>query len=195
MTRVIADISISLDGYVTGPAPGPDAGLGRGGEALHTWALRPDPVDADVLDEAVAATGVVIMGRRLFDVVDGPHGWNEERGYGAGRNAEPPVLVVTRTPPEHVRLADRFTFVIDGLAGAVAKGAAMAGDRDVVIMGGGETVRRAIEEGLVHELRLHVSPVLLGGGTPLFTGLSARSMRQIHVRGSGQATHVTYRFD
>ncbi|MEU4423892.1 dihydrofolate reductase family protein [Actinoplanes sp. NPDC024001] len=195
MARVIADISISLDGFVTGPDPGPEQGLGLGGEALHTWALHPDPVDADVLDEAVAATGAVIMGRRLFDVVDGPHGWNDERGYGAAHNAAPPVLVVTRTPPERVRLADRFTFVIDGLASAVAKGVSLAGDRDVVIMGGAETVRAAIASGLAHEVRLHLAPLLLGAGTPLFTGLPARRLRQIHARPSGQATHLTYRID
>ncbi|MBG0563651.1 dihydrofolate reductase family protein [Actinoplanes aureus] len=195
MARVIADISISLDGFVTGPDPNPEHGLGRGGEGLHTWALHPDSVDADVLDEAVAATGAVVMGRRLFDVVDGPNGWNDDLGYGAGRNAEPPVLVVTRTPPDRVRLADRFTFVIDGLASAIAKASAVAGDRDVVIMGGAETVRSALAAGLAHELRLHLAPVLLGGGTPLFTGLPPRPLRQIHARPSGQATHLTYRID
>ncbi|MBB2941426.1 dihydrofolate reductase [Actinoplanes lutulentus] len=195
MARVVADITISLDGFVTGPKPGPGAGLGEGGEPLHHWAMRPDPVDADILDQAVAATGAVIMGRRLFDVVDGPHGWNEDRGYGAGHNTEPPVLVVTSTPPDRVRLTDRFTFVIDGLSGAIAKGAALAGDRDVVIMGGGETIRSALDAGLVHELRLHIAPVLLGNGTPLFDGLSSRRLHQVHARGSGQAIHVTYRVE
>jgi dihydrofolate reductase len=191
MTKVVADISVSLDGFVTGP--GPEAGLGRGGEGLHVWALDPDPVDRAVLEETVFATGVVIMGRRLFDIVDAPDGWNDEMGYGAGLAAEPPVLVVTRTPPDEVRLVDRMTFVVDGIRSAVAKGIAMADDRDVVIMGGGETVCRAIEAGVVDELRLHLSPVLLGGGTPLFGGGTPRSLRQTHVRPSSQATHLTYR--
>ncbi len=192
MARVIADISISLDGFVTGPDPGPENGLGDGGEALHTWALHPDPVDHDVLDAAVAATGAVIMGRRLFDIVDGPHGWNDEMGYGAGRASEPPVLVVTRVPPLRVRLADRMTFVVDGVAGAVAKGRAIAGDRDVVIMGGAEVIRGALDAGLVDELRLHLAPVLLGAGTPLFADGPLRQLRQVHVRPSGNATHLTY---
>jgi dihydrofolate reductase len=189
MAKVIADISVSLDGFVTGPGPG----LGRGGEALHTWALSPDPIDRRILEETVAATGVVVMGRTLFDIVDAPGGWSDEMGYGAGLAAEPPVLVVTRNPPDHVRLADRFSFVPDGLASAVAKGVALADDRDVVIMGGGTTVRTAIEAGLVDELRLHLSPVLLGGGVPLFSGAAPRELRQVHVRASGHATHVTYR--
>ena len=193
MAKVVADISVSLDGFVTGPDAGPDAGLGRGGEGLHTWALDPDPVDQAVLEESVDATGVIIMGRRLFDVIDGPNGWNETMGYGAGLAAEPPVLVLTRTPPDRVRLADRMTFVVDGIGSAVAKGVAMAEERDVVIMGGGETVRRAVEAGVVDELRLHLSPVLLGAGTPLFGGGAPRSLRQIHVRASAHATHLTYR--
>ena len=195
MTKVVADISMSLDGFVTGPDPGPDQGLGRGGEGLHIWALEPDKIDAEVLDEAVDATGVVIMGRRLFDVIDDPRGWNDEMGYGADRAAQPPLLVVTRTPPDQVRLADRTTFIVDGIGSAVSKGVAMADDRDVVIMGGATTVRTALEAGVVDELRLHLSPVLLGAGTPLFTGGSPRALRQIHVRASAHATHLTYRVD
>ncbi|WP_433378090.1 dihydrofolate reductase family protein [Actinoplanes sp. CA-142083] len=195
MAKVVADISVSLDGFVTGPEASPDMGLGRGGEGLHTWALQPDAIDRAVLEESVAATGVVIMGRRLFDIVDAPDGWNDEMGYGADLAAQPPVLVVTRNPPDKVRLADRVTFVVDGIASAVAKGIAVGEDRDVVIMGGGETIRRAIEAGLVDELRLHLSPVLLGDGVPLFAGAAPRALRQIHVRPSGHATHLTYRVD
>lgn len=195
MTKVVADISVSLDGFVTGPEPSVELGLGVGGAGLHTWALQPDAIDRAVLEEGVDVTGVVIMGRRLFDVIDAPGGWNDEMGYGADLAAQPPVLVVTGNPPEKVRLADRMTFVVDGIASAVAKGITMADDRDVVIMGGAETVRTAIEAGLVDELRLHLSPVLLGGGTPLFTGAAPRTLRQIHVRASGHATHLTYRVD
>lgn len=73
MTKVIADISMSLDGFVTAPGAGPDHGLGVGGEPIHEWALSGDsPVDTKILDAVVAATGAVVMGRRTFDVVDGP---------------------------------------------------------------------------------------------------------------------------
>jgi dihydrofolate reductase len=195
MPKVVADISVSLDGFVTGPDVGPGLGLGRGGEGLHTWALEPDAVDREVLDEAVDATGVVVMGRRLFDIIDAPDGWNDEMGYGAGRAAQPPLLVVTRIPPARVRLADRTTFIVGGIRSAVAKGVAMSDDRDVVIMGGGHTVRTAVEAGVVDELRLHLAPVLLGGGTPLFAGAAPRPLRQIHARASSHATHLTYRLD
>jgi dihydrofolate reductase len=195
MAKVVGDISVSLDGYVTGPDPGPDQGLGRGGEGLHTWALDGDATDQAILKESTEATGAVIMGRTLFDFVDGPNGWNEEMGYGAAENGMPPVLVVTRNPPDHVRLGDRFTFVVDGVGSAVAKGVAVADDRDVVLMGGAQVIRGALELGLLDELRLHLAPVILGGGTPLFDAATPRRLRQIHARVSGHATHLTYRVD
>ena len=196
MAKVVADISVSLDGFVTGPQPDLEHGLGRGGEGLHTWAFASDAIDEEVLADAVDATGAILMGRRLFDIIDGPGGWNDEVGYGAGAVGQQPVLVVTRNPPDQVRLADRVTFVVDGLRSAVAKGVALADDRDVVVMGGAELIRGCLEAGLLDELRLHLSPVVLGGGTPLFVGgETPRSLRQIHVRASGTATHLTYRVD
>jgi dihydrofolate reductase len=191
MAKVVGDISVSLDGFVTGPDP--EHGLGRGGEALHTWAIDGDGIDAEVLADAVDATGVVIMGRRLFDIVDAPDGWNDQMGYGAAHAAQPPVLVVTRNPPETVRLGDRFTFVVDGLGSAVSKGIAMAGDREVVVMGGAAVIRGCLEQGLLDELRLHLAPVILGGGTALWSGNAPRALRQLHVRVSGHATHLVYR--
>jgi dihydrofolate reductase len=193
MPKVVGDISVSLDGFVTGPDPDLALGLGRGGDALHTWAFDGDAVDAEVLADAVDATGSVIMGRRLFDIVDGPHGWTNEVGYGAAHATTPPVLVVTRRPPETVRLEDRFTFVVDGLGSAVAKGIALSDDRDVVVMGGAEVIRGCLDRGLLNELRLHLAPVVLGAGTPLWLDNVPRQLRQVHVRVSGHATHLTYR--
>jgi dihydrofolate reductase len=193
VAKVVGDISVSLDGFVTGPDPGPERGLGRRGELLHTWALDGDATDAEVLADAVDATGAVILGRRLFDIVDGPHGWTDEMGYGAAHAAQPPMLVVTRNPPETVRLGDRFTFVVDGLHSAVSKAIALADDRDVVVMGGGAVIRGCLDQGLLDELRLHLAPVILGTGTPLWDGNTPRTLRQLHVRVSGHATHLTYR--
>jgi dihydrofolate reductase len=193
VAKVVGDISVSLDGFVTGPDPSPERGLGRGGEALHTWALDGDATDAEVLADAVDATGAVIMGRRLFDIVDRPDGWNEEMGYGAAHAAQPPVLVVTSNPPETVRLGDRFTFVVDGLGSAVSKAISLAEERDVVVMGGAAVIRGCLEQGLLDELRLHLAPVILGGGTPLWDGNTPRQLRQLHVRVSGHATHLVYR--
>jgi dihydrofolate reductase len=197
MTRIIADISISLDGFVTGPDPGPGNGLGTGGEALHTWAFSDDPDDQRLVQEATARSGAVVLGRRLFDIVDAPDGWDDEVGYGAGQVGKPPFVVVTSSPPESVRLTDLdWTFVTTGMADAVAaareRAEAASGDGDVVLMGGGASVGSALAAGLVDVLSLHLAPVVLGGGTPLFTGGSPRTLVQRSVLATSTATHLTY---
>ncbi|NVI86684.1 dihydrofolate reductase family protein [Actinomadura sp. BRA 177] len=193
MTRIIADISVSLDGFVTGPDPGPDNGLGTGGEALHTWAFSDDPDDRRILREGTARSGAVLLGRRLFDVVDGPGGWDDDVGYGAAEVGKPAFVVVTSSPPESVRLTDLdWTFVTTGLPDAVAAARERAGDLDVVLMGGGATIGSAIGAGLVDVLALHLAPVLLGAGTPLFTGGTRRTLVQRSVTPTSTATHLVY---
>src|SRR3954470_16159336 len=180
--RVIADISMSLDGFVTGPDPSLTSGLGTGGEPLHTWAMSStDEVDAQILRGATDMSGAVVMGRRLFDIIDGPGGWDDEMGYGARHAATPPFFVVTHTPPTEVRLGLDFTFVTDGPAAAVEQGRAVAGERAVVLMGGGDLIRQSIDAGVVDELRIHLAPIVLGGGTPLFDGITRREFVQREV--------------
>jgi dihydrofolate reductase len=202
MTRIIADISISLDGFVTGPDPGPDNGLGTGGEALHTWAFSEDPEDRRILRDATARSGAVVMGRRLFDIVDGPQGWNDETGYGAGEVGTPPFVVVTRSTPERVRLTDLdWTFVTTGLDDAVTAARERAvressrrggADLDVVLMGGGALIGSALAAGLVDVLSIHLAPVVLGGGTPLFATGTRRDLRSTGAVTTSTATHLTY---
>ncbi|MFI7349246.1 dihydrofolate reductase family protein [Streptomyces sp. NPDC049936] len=201
MTHIIADISVSLDGFVTGPGPGPDSGLGTGGEALHTWAFSDDPDDRRILREATARSGAVVLGRHLFDVVDGPGGWDDTTGYGAGEVGKPAFVVVTGSRPESVRLTGLdWTFVTTGLADAVstarerAEAASVAAGRDldVVLMGGGALIGSALDAGLVDSLTLHLAPVVLGTGTPLFPGRVPRSLVQRSVTPTSTATHLTY---
>lgn len=193
MTKVIADITMSLDGYVTGPDPGLEQGLGRDAEGLHAWALdSDDPVDRGVLARHTAESGAVVMGRHTFDIVDGPGGWSDEMGYGADQVGTPPFFVVTGSRPESVRLPLDFTFVLDGPAAAVRRAYDAAGDRDVFVMGGGALVAGCLEEGLLDELRIHLSPEVLGAGTPLFAGVSRHRLRQRSVQVSPVATHLVY---
>ncbi|MEU1013206.1 dihydrofolate reductase family protein [Streptomyces sp. NPDC005890] len=200
MTRIIADISVSLDGFVTGPDPGLDNGLGTGGEALHTWAFSDDPDDRRYLHEGTIRSGGVVLGRRLFEVVDGPYGWDDSSGYGAGEVGKPAFVVVTSSPPKSVRLTDLdWTFVTTGLPDAVtaarerAEAASGSGmELDVVLMGGGATIRSALDAGLVDVLTLHLAPVVLGAGTPLFTSGPPRTLVQRSVTATSTATHLTY---
>ena len=196
MTKVVADISMSLDGFVTGPDAGPHNGLGHGGEALHDWALdSDDEVDAAVLRDATEASGAVVMGRNLFDIIDGPDGWNDEMGYGAGLAATPPFFVVTHRAPDTVRLKLDFTFVTDGLPAAIeqARAVAAAAGKDVVVMGGGDVIGQCVAARLIDELRVHLAPVILGGGTPLFKGGDGQRLHQQSVQASTTATHLSYR--
>jgi dihydrofolate reductase len=195
MPKVIADITVSLDGYVTGPGADEQHGLGDAPE-LHTWVQQQDAVDADILEKATGASGAVIMGRRLFDIVNGPDGWNEEMGYGADQTGTPPFFVLTHSPPEgDVRLEQELgmqvTFVTD-LASAIEQARSAVTHGDVVIMGGGDVIGQALEQGLVDELRLHLAPMVLGGGTPLFKPGTRLMYRQTEVRPSRNAVHLAY---
>ncbi len=191
---IVADITMSLDGYVTGPEAGPGQGLGRGGKPLHAWAFdASSEVDARVLREAVESTGAVVMGRRTFEVVDAPSGWSEDVGYGAEQATTPPVFVVTHRVPDSVRLASRFTFVTEGLVAAIERARAASGKKNVVVMGGGDVVRQSVSLELIDELRIHLAPNVLGAGTPLFGDGQTRQLVQHSVQVSSLATHLTYR--
>lgn len=194
MPKVIADISMSLDGFVTGPGIDVEPGLG-GAPELHAWAMDQDDVDTEVLQASTDQSGAVVMGRRLFDVVNAPDGWNEEMGYGADKAGTPPFFVVTHDPPTDVRLERelglRVGFATD-LVTALGEARAAATDGHVVIMGGGDVIGQAMEQGLVDELRLHLAPVVLGGGTPLFRPGTRQQYRQREVRRSTHAVHLFY---
>lgn len=194
MAKVIADISMSLDGFVTGEGADDQHGLGDAPE-LHAWVMEQDTTDRRILEEATAASGAVVMGKRLFDTVNAPDGWNEHMGYGADQTGSPPFFVVTHSPPRNVRLERelgmRFTFVGD-LVAAIEQARASATHGDVVIMGGGDIIGQALEQNLVDELHLHLAPMVLGGGTPLFKRGTRQKFRQRDVRPSRNAVHLTY---
>jgi dihydrofolate reductase len=200
MGKVVCEISMSLDGFVTGPDPDLARGLGHGGEPLHEWALGArTAVDDAVLAESAAGAGAVVLGRRTFDIVDGPHGWGDNAAFGGERGDRvlPPNFVVTHRPPERVRLTEpfTFTFVTTGVADAVAQAQRAAGDREVSVMGGASIIRQCLAAGLADELRLHLAPVLLGGGTRLFEDAPPAWLYRTAVRDSPNATHLYFALD
>jgi dihydrofolate reductase len=196
MSRVIADITMSLDGFVAAPGADLEHGLGIGGDGIHGWVLEQprSAIDQAVLDRAFDDTGAVVMGRRLFDIVDGPDGWDDNVGYGhdQDQSVAPPCFVVTHEPPQHWRLGPRFRFVTGGVDAAVEQARAAAGERNVTVMGGADVINQCFTSGLVDELRLHVSPLLVGGGARLFAGVGATTLVQRDVVVSPRATHFTY---
>jgi len=200
MSTVVADISMSLDGFVTGPDPDLEHGLGRGGEAIQQWvfASHVSPADRAFLESADSSTGAIIMGRRTFDFIDGPHGWDQGVSYAYDHPtpALPPIFVVTHNAPEHPRHRAGFTIVTDGIASAVSQAREAAGEKETVLMGGASVIAQAISAGLVDQIRVHLSPVLMGSGTRLFALLDRQiNLVQGDVVPTPNATHLTYTID
>jgi dihydrofolate reductase len=181
MAIVEVDISMSVDGFVTGPDVDTWPGLGRGGERLHAW-LGHD--EGRRLSEATfAASGAVVTSRTVYELTGG---WGDDGFYRV------PVFVVTHRPHEEVRKGDTtFTFVTGGVAAAIGAAAAAAGDERVHVMGGASIVQQALRTGLVDRLRLHVAPLLLGSGTALFDG-AGPELEHLDTVDTPDATHVTY---
>ena len=183
MGAVQADISISLDGFVTRPNTDQHPGLGEGGRPLHVWVN--DETGHKLLDDTFAAAGAVITSRTVFDVTGG---WGDDGFY------KMPVFVLTHRPhDEIVRGPTTFTFVTDGIESAVAQAKAAAGDRNVHIMGGASVIQQELNAGLVDELHLPFAPLLLGDGTPLFAALSRIALEPLGVIESTPAIHLCYR--
>jgi dihydrofolate reductase len=207
---VHVDISISLDGYIAGPAPSLEDPLGRGGMGLHEWVF---PLaswrsrhgleggvtgpDDELVEEAASAIGAVVMGRRMFSNGAGP--WADDPNADGWWGDEPPfcvpVFVVTHHHREPVSFTNgtTFTFVADGVGAALDLAREAAGERVVSLSGGADVIQQALRDDAVDRLRIHLVPVLLGGGTRLLDGIPPRGLRLDDVRSSDAVTHLTYR--
>jgi dihydrofolate reductase len=164
MTTTYANLSMSLDGFIAGPNVRVGNGMGDDGDRLHDWifAGKSESEATSFLEAELAEVGAFVMGRTLLDVGIGP--WGDEPVFHA------PVFVVTHRPAEPIEKAGGTTyhFVTDGLQAALDRAREVAGDRDVRVEGGADIVRQVLALGQVDELRLHVVPMLLAGGTRLF---------------------------
>lgn len=189
MGTVASAMSMSLDGFVTGPHDSREHPLGVGGEPLHAW-LGPQgsAQDRAVLGDMVAGAGAIVMGRRSYDFCVGDGGWGD-----GGPAGDTPCFVLTHRPPE--RAPSVFTFVTDGIASVIAQAQAAAGDRTVGLHGA-STPQQALAAGLLDEIHVHLVPILLGDGVRLFDLLGAGPLAlertRVVVSDSG-VTHLTYR--
>jgi dihydrofolate reductase len=195
MTKVIATITTSVDGYVAGPNDGPGKGLGEGGERLHYWVFggpwtyeseprgEPTGEDAAYLQEAMSRLGSVVGGRYTYEAA---RHWGDENPFGV------PMFIVTHRPEEEPDTGE-FRFV-DGVEEAVRRAVEAAGDRDVSVMGGADVIRQALAAGVVDELEIIVAPVVLGDGKGLFDGFEQSiDLEHVGVRQSPLATFIEYR--
>ncbi|MEU4287983.1 dihydrofolate reductase family protein [Kribbella sp. NPDC026596] len=187
MALVIAGISMSLDGYVTGPDVTREQQLGAGGDVLHRWLWEPTAEDAAVLDGMAASVGSILMGRRSYDLAGGEGGWGD--GGPAGKT---PCFVLTHNPPRHA--PDVFTFVTDGIGSAVEQAKAAAGDDRVVGVHGASAAQQCLAAGLLDEIQLHLAPVLLESGTRLFDNIGRQfQLERTDVVPTANATHLRYK--
>jgi dihydrofolate reductase len=201
MGKVRTGHSTSLDGFIAGPNDGPERPLGEGGERLLAWYSGGDteyrlpgtemvfevsPQSAELLRETRRTTGALVTGRRTFDITG---------GWGGRHPLDVPIFVLTHTvPQEWVSEGSPFTFVADGLESAVEQAKAVAGDKDVGVIGA-SLVQQCIRAGLLDEVHLDLVPVLLGGGVRLFDHLGAGPIELESTRvieGAG-VTHLTFR--
>jgi dihydrofolate reductase len=169
MSKVVLYMSMSVDGFITGPDDGTDHGLGVGGERLHDWLSQggPDarshrPADepsAIVFDEAMT-TGAVITGRRTFEFAGG---WSGDHHDGV------PIFVLTRAAPSEPAPGSA-RYVTDGIESCVEQAKAAAGGRDILLHGAA-VAQECLRAGLLDEMQLHLIPVLLGQGRRLFDDL------------------------
>jgi dihydrofolate reductase len=195
---VIATITISLDGYVTGPDDGPGNGLGTGGERLHHWVMggpwtyeterEPgvgmSPVDQEFFDTLTANLGAGICGRGMYEAAGA---WGGTNPFGG------PLFVVTHRTGDAPDPSTGFTF-IEGVEEAIAAAKAVAGGKDVAVSGGADVIRQALAAGLVDELVLSVAPLILGRGRPLFDGFDHDfDLEPLKVWASPLATHLHHR--
>jgi dihydrofolate reductase len=210
MSKVRVHIAISADGYVAGPNQSEENPLGEGGEQLHDWmvalkawkephGMEGGEVNAStpIVEESLANVGAEIMGRGKFGPAGGgPWGDDPWQGWwGEDPPFHKPVFVLTHHEREPLTLTDTtFTFVTDGIEATLEQAREAADGKDVYIGGGADIINQYLAAGLVDDLEVHVSPLILGGGERLFDGvgpdLKLEQLRAVEAPG---VTHLKYR--
>jgi len=202
MGIVTAHMSMSLDGFIAGPNAGAGNPLGDGGARIQQWmfdlasfreiqGLTGGETNADdeELRERFAPTGAVVMGKRMFD--EGEEPWGDNPPFRM------PVFVVTHDAREELvkEGGTTFTFVTEGIESALNQAKAAAGDKNVNIAGGADTVQQFIKAGLLDELEIHLAPLLFGQGIRLFDRMGPEhiELENIRVVDSPRVTHLRFR--
>ena len=188
MSRSVLSMSMSLDGFITGPDDDVARGLGRGGERLHDWlgdggpgGFEPPGRSREIYDE-VMATGAVLVGRRTFD----------HAGRWNGDHHGVPIFVPTRGEPP-APASELVHYVTDGIESAMRQAKQAAGDADVLVHGA-ETAQSCLRAGVLDELEIHLIPVLLGAGRPLFGDLPEHvELELTRVVEAPGVTHLRFR--
>jgi dihydrofolate reductase len=209
MTKLrVHNFSISVDGYGAGPNQSLDNPLGVGGMALHQWFFSTRTfqrmhggdggatgVDDDFAARGFANIGVWILGRNMFGPVRGS--WPDDTWKGWWGENPPyhvPVFVLTNYPRPSITMdgGTVFHFVADGINAALTRATEAAKGQDIQLGGGVETIRQYLGAALIDEMHLAISPVLLGSGEHLLTGIDTLKLgyRCTEHVATPNATHV-----
>ena len=196
MTKLILDMSMSLDGFIAGPDVRVDNGLGDGGERLHEWIFAgapsnhgglpalPSGANGKIINEYMS-TGAVVAGRGTFEPA---------RGWGGDHHEGAPIFILSRRGPIEGLEFPLVTYT-DDVAAAINGAKDAAGGKDVLVHGA-TVAQLALGAGLLDELEVHVVPVLLGQGRRLFDNLDPEQIELERIRileGEGGVTHMRYR--
>jgi dihydrofolate reductase len=189
MGKVTSEISMSLDGFITGPNVGVGNGMGDGGDRLHDWMFdAKTETDAAIVDEIYESTGSILIGKGMFDVGFEP--WGDPPPFRM------PVFVVTHEEREPLPMqgGTTYTFVTDGIEAALELARAAAGDKNVGIWGGANIMRQYLQAGSLDEMQIHLIPVLLGDGVRLFEDLDPEGIELRRTRSieTPRATHLRF---
>jgi dihydrofolate reductase len=188
MGKVVFDISMSLDGFISGANVRPEAGLGDDGERLHDWAFDSEDERNREIVAGWASTGAIVSGRTTYNLSI-PH-WGAHGPTGAARV---PTVVVSHSVPPDVPQGGVYTFV-DSVEAALETAKKLAGDKRVGIQGA-NVAQQFITLGLVDEIFIHLVPVLFGDGIRLFEypGSEHISLETVEVIETREATHLRFR--
>jgi dihydrofolate reductase len=188
MSKVVFDISMSLDGFITASNQTPEEPMGEGGQQLHAW--MEDDSGGQILDEASADLRTVLADRKTYD--DSVPWWGPDGPTGSARR---PVFVVTHKAPSDVPEDGVYMFVTDGIESALEQAKAAAGDQTVSVMGDASIGQQYIAAGLVDEIGIHFVPVLFGSGTRMFENLGDEQIQleTIDVTESASVIHIRFR--
>jgi len=198
MGKVFSDLGVTADGFATGATGAGQTEQKPFGDIdeswLHGWMFEtPDENKAEI--DAIVDSGATIMGRNMFGPVRGEwdrewHGW-----WGPNPPYHNDVFVLTHFAHDPIEMegGTTFHFVTDGIHSALEQARAAAGDRDISVAGGPSTVNAYLTAGLIDELRLHVTPYILGAGVRVFDGVPPQRFELASVRRTSLVTHMTYR--
>jgi dihydrofolate reductase len=198
MAATVLYMSMSLDGFIAGPNAGPGNGLGDGGEQLHDWVLTgaaggesgpPGVVSGGVngqIVEEFMSTGAVVAGRGTFEPANG---WGGDHHDGA------PIFILSREEPGIDISGWPLVTYLDDVEAVMSRAKEAAGDKDVLVHGAA-VAQLALAAGVLDELEIHLVPILLGGGRPLFEGVTSQGFSLERTRvleGEDGVTHLHYR--